>query len=111
MGFHRCLEAAEQLGEQGVQATVIDLRTVTPLDKETLCQAASKTNRFLVADEDYKGFGLSGELAATLLEGGVTAKFARVCVEETIPYDRRREIQALPNVKRIVDAARGLMQS
>ena len=64
-----------------------------------------------MADEDYKGFGLSGELAATLLEGGVTAKFARVCVEETIPYDRRREIQALPNVKRIVDAARGLMQS
>ncbi|MFZ1864666.1 MAG: transketolase C-terminal domain-containing protein [Polyangiales bacterium] len=110
VGFHRCLEAAEQLGEQGVQATVIDLRTVTPLDKETLCQAASKTNRFLVADEDYKGFGLSGELAATLLEGGVTAKFARVCVEETIPYDRRREVQALPNVKRIVDAAHGLMQ-
>ena len=110
VGLHRCLEAAEQLAGQGVQATVVDLRTVTPLDTETLCQAASKTNRFLVADEDYKGFGLSGELAATLLEGGVAARFARVCVEETIPYDRRREAQTLPNVKRIVDAARGLMQ-
>ena len=110
VGLHRCLEAAEQLAGQGVQATVVDLRTVTPLDTETLCQAASKTNRFLVVDEDYKGFGLSGELAATLLEGGIAARFARVCVEETIPYDRRREAQALPNVKRIVDAARGLMQ-
>lgn len=111
VGLHRCLEAAEQLAGQGIQATVVDLRTVTPLDTQTLCQAASNTNRFLVVDEDYKCFGLSGELAATLLEGGVAARFARVCVEETIPYDRRREVQTLPNVQRIVGAARGLMQS
>jgi pyruvate/2-oxoglutarate/acetoin dehydrogenase E1 component len=110
VALHRCLEAAEQLAGQGVEATVIDLRTVTPLDAETLCEAASKTNRLLVADEDYKCFGLSGEIAATLMEAQIPARFARVCVEETIPYDRRREAQTLPNVSRIINAARGLME-
>lgn len=110
VALHRCLQAAEQLAEQGVEAAVVDLRTVTPLDTEMLCESVSKTHRILVADEDYKCFGLSGEIAATLMERGISACFARVCVEGTIPYDRRREAQALPNVSRIVEAARGLMQ-
>jgi pyruvate dehydrogenase E1 component beta subunit len=63
----------------------------------------------LVADEDYKGFGLSGELAAMILEAGIGARYARVCVENTIPYDIRREARALPNVQRIVAAAHGLL--
>ena len=110
VAVHRCLEAAERLADQGVEAEVIDLRTVSPLDVETVCGSVAKTGRLLVADEDYKHFGLSAELAATVLEAGVPARYARVCVEHTIPYDRRREAQALPNVKRIVTAAAGLME-
>ena len=50
-----------------------------------------------------------GELAAVVLEAGIGAEFARVCVEDTIPFDRRREAQALPNVQRIIEAARKLV--
>lgn len=110
VALHRCLEAAERLAARGIEATVVDLRTVTPLDAETLCETASKTKRVLVADEDYRGFGLSGEIAATLMEARIPAKFARVCVEGTIPFDRRRETQALPNVKRILEASQGLVE-
>lgn len=110
VGVHRCLEASERLADEGLQAGVIDLRTVTPLDVETVCAAVAKTKRLLVADEDYKCFGLSGELAATILEAGIAARYARVCVEDTIPYDRRREARALPNVQRIVAAAHDLME-
>jgi pyruvate dehydrogenase E1 component beta subunit len=63
-----------------------------------------------VVDEDYRDYGLSGELAATVLEAGIGARFARVCVEDTIPYDRRREERALPNVERILGVAARLLE-
>jgi pyruvate dehydrogenase E1 component beta subunit len=109
VSVHRCLQAAEQLGEAGVDAGVIDLRSVSPLDTEAVCNEVAKTGRLLVADEDYKHFSLSGELAAVVLEAGIQAKFARVCVEDTIPFDRRREAEALPNVPRIIEAATKLV--
>ena len=105
VGVHRSLEAAEALEKQGVSAGVIDLRTVSPLDRETLCAAAAKTNRLLCVDEDYEGFGLSGELAAVVAEEGIQVKYARVCTKETIPYARHLENQTLPNTQRIIDAA------
>ncbi|MBW2508782.1 MAG: pyruvate dehydrogenase [Deltaproteobacteria bacterium] len=105
VSVHRCLEAAQQLGNAGIRAGVIDLRTISPLDTDAVCTAVAKTGRLLAVDEDYRHFGLSGELAAVVLEAGIPAKFARVCVEDTIPFDRRREAQALPNVPRIVEAA------
>lgn len=105
VSVHRCLEAAKQLGDAGVSAGVIDLRSISPLDTDAVCSAVAKTGRLLVVDEDYKHFSLSGELAAVVLEAGIAAKFARVCVEDTIPFDRRREAQSLPNVTRIIEAA------
>jgi pyruvate/2-oxoglutarate/acetoin dehydrogenase E1 component len=105
VGVHRALEAAEALEKQGVSAGVIDLRTVSPLDRETLCRAAAKTNRLLCVDEDYENFGLSGELAAVVAEEGIQVKYARVCTKETIPYARHLEDQTLPNTQRIIDAA------
>jgi pyruvate dehydrogenase E1 component beta subunit len=105
VGVHRCLEAAGKLQEKGVSAGVIDLRSVSPLDKDTLCKAAAGSGRMVVVDEDYIGFGLSGELAAVLLEAGINFKYRRVCTESTIPFARDMEDRALPNVKRIVDAA------
>jgi len=105
VGVHRALEAAEILHEHGVSAGVIDLRTISPLDRDTVCEAVAKTKRLLVVDEDYQGFGLSGELAAIVLEAGLTPSYARVCTQGTIPYARHLEDQVLPNTQRIVQAA------
>jgi pyruvate dehydrogenase E1 component beta subunit len=101
VGVHRALEAADALGEEGISAGVLDLRTISPLDKATLCEVVAQTGRLLVVDEDYEGFGLSGELAAVVLEAGIPAKYARVCTQTTIPYARHLEDQTLPNVARI----------
>jgi pyruvate dehydrogenase E1 component beta subunit len=111
VAVHRAVEAAERLSaDSDAQAAVIDLRTVRPLDRQAVCDSVRKSGRLLVVDEDYRDFGLSGELAATLMEAGIAARFARVCVEDTIPFDIRRERSALPNVERIVDAAVGLLE-
>jgi len=111
VGVHRALEAAERLAaEHGAEAGVIDLRSVQPLDRKAVCEAVELSGRLLVVDEDYRDFGLSGELAATLLEAGIHGHYSRVCVEGTIPYDRRRERLALPNVDRIAAAAITLLE-
>jgi acetoin:2,6-dichlorophenolindophenol oxidoreductase subunit beta len=62
-----------------------------------------------VVDEDYQDFGLSGELAAVVLEAGISCKYARVCTQTTIPYARQMEDQVLPNKERICAAVRKLM--
>jgi pyruvate dehydrogenase E1 component beta subunit len=111
VGVHRALEAANALEAQGISASVLDLRTVSPLDRQGVCQAVSKTEHMLVVDEDYEGFGLSGELAAVVLEAGIPVKYARVCTQDTLPYARHLEDEALPNVRRITDAALRLLTS
>jgi len=111
VAVHRALEAADRLAdERGVQASVIDLRSVQPLDRQMVCDAVRRSGRLLVVDEDYRDFGLSGELAATVMEAGIGASYGRVCVEDTIPFDRRREAEALPNADRIVAAAIRLLE-
>jgi pyruvate/2-oxoglutarate/acetoin dehydrogenase E1 component len=101
VGVHRALEAAEILDKEKISAAVLDLRTVAPLDKTTLCEMVSQTGRLLVVDEDYEGFGLSGEIAAVVLEANIPFKYARVCTQTTIPYARRMENNILPNTERI----------
>jgi pyruvate dehydrogenase E1 component beta subunit len=111
VAVHRALEAAEWLAaDRGVEAAVLDLRTVQPFDRQMVCDAARASGRLLVVDEDYRDFGLSGELAATVMEAGIDARYARVCVDDTIPFDRRREAEALPNRDRIVAAATRLLE-
>jgi len=110
VGVHRALEAAAILEKEEISVAVLDLRTVAPLDKKTLCEMVSQTGRLLVVDEDYEGFGLSGELAAIVLEADIPVKFARVCTQTTIPYARSMEDQILPNVERISTAIRDLLQ-
>lgn len=101
VGVHRAMEAAEILEKEEISAAVLDLRTVAPLDKTLLCDLVAQTGRLLVVDEDYEGFGLSGELAAVVLEADIPVKYARVCTQTTIPYARSMEDQILPNVERI----------
>ncbi len=109
VGVHRAVAAAERLGRDGISCEVIDLRTVQPLDREAVASSVSRTRRLLVVDEDYREFGLSGEVAAAVLEAGLGPRYARVCLEGTIPYARHLEDAALPNVDRIVAAASKLV--
>lgn len=109
VGVHRALEAAQALETEGISASVLDLRTVSPLDKTAVCEAVAQTGRLLVVDEDYEGFGLSGELSAVVLEAGIHCKYGRICTQTTIPYARSKEKQILPNVERIRTAAQNLL--
>ncbi len=108
VGVHRSVEAASRLEEEGLSCEVIDLRSARPLDTEAVLDSVAKTGRLLVVDEDYRECGVSGEIAAIVLEAGITPRYNRVCLNETIPYARRLEKEALPNVGRIVGAARKL---
>jgi pyruvate dehydrogenase E1 component beta subunit len=108
VGVHRALQAAEVLADEDINCTVLDLRTVAPLDRAAVVEVASGTGRMVAIDEDYIRAGLTGEIAAVLAEEGVTAKFTRVAVESTIPFARHLERDVLPNVGRIVDAVRQL---
>jgi pyruvate/2-oxoglutarate/acetoin dehydrogenase E1 component len=110
VGVHRALEAAQSLEPDGISTGVLDLRSVSPLDKTAVCEAVAQTGRLLVVDEDYEGFGLSGELSALVLESGVSCQYARVCTRTTIPYARHLEDRTLPNVERIRAAVKQLIQ-
>ena len=106
------LAAARVLADEGISAEVIDLRSVVPLDADTVAASAQRTGRLLVVDEDYRGFGLSGELITAVLEragpGGLTA-FARLAVPDVpIPAARPLEEAVLPGTESILAAARGL---
>jgi pyruvate/2-oxoglutarate/acetoin dehydrogenase E1 component len=111
VGVHRALQAADVLDAEGISAAVLDLRTVSPLDIEALCETIAQTGSLLVIDEDYQDFGLSGELAAVALEAGISFKYGRICTQSTIPYARELEDQTLPNVERICSATRQLIQA
>jgi acetoin:2,6-dichlorophenolindophenol oxidoreductase subunit beta len=108
VGVHRALEAAQFLAQSGIEASVLDLRTVAPLDREALVGLARDSGRVVAVDEDYTRGGLTGEIAAVMAEAGVAARFARVAVDGVIPYARDLEEAALPTVHRIVEAARRL---
>jgi pyruvate dehydrogenase E1 component beta subunit len=109
VGAHRSVAAAELLAAEGVQAAVLDLRSVAPLDRDAVVALAVGTGHVLVVDEDYIRGGLSGEIAAVLAEADVAARYARVTCEETIPFARRLEALVLPGVDRIVAAGRRLV--
>jgi pyruvate dehydrogenase E1 component beta subunit len=109
VSVHRAVEAAKLLDQEGISAQVIDLRSISPLDKKLLIGCVSETGRMLVVDEDYQDFGLSGELAAVIGEVGLSIRYARVCTIGSIPFSRTLEYQTLPNVERIVQSAKDLV--
>ena len=106
--------AAQELDRQSIQAEVLDLRTLVPLDVESVLKSVRKTGRLLVADEDYLGFGLSGEIAAVIAEHLDTVRLkapvTRLAVPNVpIPYSRPLEQFVIPQVKNIVHAVQELM--
>jgi pyruvate dehydrogenase E1 component beta subunit len=111
----RALEAAEQLAEEGIDIEVVDLRSLKPLDEETIIRSVSKTGRVLIAHEAPKTGGFGGELAAIIAESEafdyLDAPIRRLAGRNIpIPYNRTLERSAVPQVEDIVTAARTLAQ-
>ncbi|HEX2530065.1 MAG TPA: alpha-ketoacid dehydrogenase subunit beta [Burkholderiaceae bacterium] len=108
----KALQAAERLAADGIDAEVIDLRVLRPLDTETIVASVRKTHRAIVVDEGWKTGGLSAEITARIMEQAfyeLDAPVVRVCSEEVpIPYAKHLEEAALPQVQDIVAAARQL---
>ncbi len=116
LSVHHALDVAGQLSaEHGIELEVIDLRSLVPLDRETILASVAKTGRLLVVDEDYQSFGVSGEIAATVAEtdpGMLRAPVRRVAVPDVpIPYARSLERAVLPVPDRISAAARELVRA
>jgi pyruvate dehydrogenase E1 component beta subunit len=113
LSVQHALDAAEQLAADGVDVEVIDLRSLKPLDRETVLESVGKTGRLLVVDEDYKSFGMTGEIAATVAEtdpGMLKAPVRRLAVPDTpIPYARPLEYFVLPTTDKILAAAKQLV--
>jgi pyruvate/2-oxoglutarate/acetoin dehydrogenase E1 component len=109
---HASLEAAATLAKEGIEAEVIDLRTLLPLDEETLLRSVKKTNKCLVVHEDTKTGGIAGEIAAILCEkafGDLDGPLMRVTALDTpVPYSPPLEEYFLPNTDKILHAAREL---
>jgi len=105
----KTLLAAAQLSEAGIEAEVIDLRVLRPLDTATILASVSKTHRAVIIDEGWRTGGLSGEVSAQIMEGAfyeLDAPVARVASAEVpIPYAKHLEDAALPQVAGIVKAA------
>lgn len=108
----KCLEAARQLAGYGVEAEVIDLRVLRPLDSATVIESLRKTHRLLIVDEGWKSGSISAELAARIAEDALyelDAPVRRICSREVpMPYAEHLEAASLPRVDEIVDAARRL---
>ena len=106
----KTLAAAEELAQAGVDAEVLDLRVLRPLDETAILASVRKTHRAVVVDEGWRSGGLSAEVSARIMEGAfyeLDAPVGRVCSAEVpIPYARHMEQAAIPQVPAIVAAAR-----
>ena len=106
------LDAAQQLSSEGIEAEVIDLRTLLPLDRDAIIASVKKTNRLLIVHEDTRTGGIAGEIAAIVCEnafGDLDAPIARVTALDTpVPYAPPLEERFLPNAEKVAAAAREL---
>ncbi|AUX69981.1 pyruvate dehydrogenase complex E1 component subunit beta [Porphyrobacter sp. HT-58-2] len=110
IGVGMALEAAATLADEGIDAEVIDLRTLRPLDKETVLKSLAKTNRLIVAEEGWPTCSIASEIIAICMEEGfdhLDAPVLRVCNEDVpLPYAANLEKLALIDAARIAEAAR-----
>lgn len=110
MTVHRAMEAAKGLAGEGIEAEVIDLRTLVPLDRQAVIDSVAKTGRLVVVDEDYRSYGLTGEVITSVVEdnpANLRSPPRRVALPDVpIPYSRPLEDAMLPNAERIAAAVR-----
>lgn len=106
------LEAADELSKLGIEAEVIDLRTIRPLDKEAIIQSVIKTNRLVSVEEGWPFAGIGSELATMICEEAfdyLDAPPVRVAAEDVpLPYAANLEKLALPSVEKIIKAAQAV---
>jgi pyruvate dehydrogenase E1 component beta subunit len=106
------LEAAGKLAEEGIDAEVINLRTLRPMDTETIVASVKKTNRIVNVEEGWPVAGIGSEIAAVMMDEAfdwLDAPVARVCAEDVpLPYAANLEAQALPDAARVVAAAKSV---
>lgn len=106
------LEAADALQEQGIDAEVIDLRTIRPLDIDTVIRSVAKTNRLVSVEEGWPFAGIGSEIATQVCEQAfdyLDAPPMRVCAEDVpLPYAANLEKLALPSVEKIISAAKSV---
>lgn len=111
------LEVARQLAGEGVDIEVVDLRSLRPLDRETVCASVRKTSRAVVLEDDWLTYGVGAEIAATIQEGAfdyLDAPVRRVAAAEVpLPYAKPLELAALPDaaaltkvIREVLDATR-----
>ncbi len=106
----RCVAAAESLAQEGIDAEIVDLRCLRPIDDATVLASVRKTRRVVIVDEGWRTCSLAAEVGQRIVEQGfydLDAPIARVCTEEVpIPYPLHLEQAALPGPERIVAAVR-----
>ena len=109
----KTLAAADALAAEGIEAEVVDLRTLRPLDTATILDSVTRTHRAVVVDEGWRSGSLAAEVIARIVEGAfyeLDAPPARVCSAEVpMPYAKHLEDAALPQAPRIVDVVRRML--
>lgn len=112
-GVHICLEAAERLAQDGIEAEIVDLRWLRPLDTELFVESFKKTNRLVVVEEGLPQFGIGAEISARIMEEAfdwMDAPVKRVTAEDVpLPYSRELEQSALPNADKVVAAVKEIV--
>jgi acetoin:2,6-dichlorophenolindophenol oxidoreductase subunit beta len=112
---HKALDAAAKLHEEGIEAEVIDLRTIRPIDKETVIESVKKTSRLICVYEAVKTLGIGAEISAMIAESEafdyLDAPIIRLGGKDSpIPYNPELEKAAVPQVPDIIEATRALVQ-
>jgi pyruvate dehydrogenase E1 component beta subunit len=112
MGMTYALKAAEELAKKHINAEVIDLRTLRPLDTETIVESIKKTGRCVIVEEGWQQCGMGAEISARIMENAfdyLDAPVARVSGKDVpMPYAANLEKLALPSVAEVVDAAKAV---
>ena len=109
--LHYCLEAAEQVAAEGIEVEVVDLRTLKPLDKETVLESVKKTGKLLIVHEDNITGGVGAEVAALVADEGfeyLDGPITRLCGPDvpTMPFAQSLEDAYMPTTERIAEALR-----
>lgn len=113
MGVYKCLEAAEELAKVGIDAEVIDLRILRPIDEEIFLTSVAKTHRVLIVEDAWRSISISSEVSARIMEKAfyeLDAPVQRLCgVEVPIPYPKHLEDASVPQKEDIINAVKKMM--
>jgi len=113
MMLHHCLKAAEEMAKEGVEVEVVDVRTISPLDRETIIESVKKTGKAIVVYEDNRSGGWGAEISASIAEAAfayLDGPIVRVTGPDipAMPYNHNQEAYFMPNPEKILKAMKDL---